>query len=96
MSKRTAAAVPMFAALLEHMGSQLEGEDGRAPTLEAFSIEDSNAICLGRHESEQKGSQASWEGSAHARRGLKCTECHAEGLRSFRRVNVSRRSVVGA
>jgi DmsE family decaheme c-type cytochrome len=59
------------------MEGQLNGEDVPGPSLENLSTEDTNAICLGCHENQHSGAQAAWEGSAHARRGLKCTQCHS-------------------
>ncbi len=58
----------------DHLKGRMEGEETPGPSLENLSVEDSNAVCLSCHEANH---HPTWEGSAHARRGLKCTECHS-------------------
>jgi DmsE family decaheme c-type cytochrome len=57
-----------------HLKGQMDGEEAPGPSLENLSTEDSNAVCLSCHETQHN---PTWEGSAHARRGLRCTECHS-------------------
>ena len=57
-----------------HMKGRMEGEETPGPSLENLSAEDSNAVCMSCHETQHN---PTWEGSAHARRGLRCTECHS-------------------
>jgi DmsE family decaheme c-type cytochrome len=57
-----------------HLKGRMEGEETPGPRLENLSAEDSNAVCLSCHETSHN---PTWEGSAHARRGLRCTDCHS-------------------
>jgi len=58
----------------EHMKGQMEGEGTPGPSVLKLSTADANAVCLSCHESN---SHPTWEGSTHARRGLRCTDCHS-------------------
>jgi DmsE family decaheme c-type cytochrome len=58
----------------EHLKGRMEGEETPGPRLENLSAEDSNAVCLSCHETSHN---PTWEGSAHSRRGLRCTDCHS-------------------
>jgi DmsE family decaheme c-type cytochrome len=57
-----------------HMKGQMDGQGTPGPSLTALSAKDANAVCLSCHETDHN---PTWEGSAHARRGVSCTECHA-------------------
>ena len=70
------------AGVPEHVGPILDGkEPGPAPTrfakAKAAAV---NPTCLECHE---KQSHPTWVGSAHARRGVSCTDCHS--VHSFKR-----------
>jgi len=57
-----------------HMKGRMEGQDTPGPKLGAMTAEDSNAVCQTCHE---KSHNPTWLGSAHARRGVRCTDCHS-------------------
>ena len=57
-----------------HMKGRMEGQDTPGPKLSAMSAADSNAVCQTCHE---KSHNPTWLGSAHARRGVRCTDCHS-------------------
>ena len=61
-------------AATSHMQGQLDGNDVPGPSIEALPTEEANDVCLSCHESSH---HATWEGSAHERRGLECIQCHA-------------------
>jgi DmsE family decaheme c-type cytochrome len=52
----------------------MEGQDTPGPKLSALTPADSNAVCQTCHE---KSHNETWLGSAHARRGVRCTDCHS-------------------
>lgn len=58
----------------DHMKGQMDGDGTPGPSLENLDVESTNAVCLSCHETNHN---PTWEGSAHARRGLKCVECHS-------------------
>jgi len=58
----------------EHLKAQSEGNPGPVPALKNQSAKDINATCLACHE---KGNQASFLSSMHARRNVACTSCHS-------------------
>jgi DmsE family decaheme c-type cytochrome len=58
----------------EHSRLQDEGIDAPVTRPDALPIEEANAICLGCHERDD---HATWEGSAHQRRGMRCSDCHS-------------------
>ncbi len=63
------------AGAAEHSQGRMEGNETKGPSITALKPAEINKTCLTCHE---KGhNQASWMGSAHARRGLACTQCHA-------------------
>jgi DmsE family decaheme c-type cytochrome len=62
------------AAADEHMAKQNAGEDSPGPDISKLSADDANAVCMSCHEQSH---HASWEGSAHDRRGLTCMDCHS-------------------
>jgi DmsE family decaheme c-type cytochrome len=58
----------------DHLKGRMEGEEPPGPSLENLSADDANAVCLSCHEASH---HPTWEGSAHARRGVRCTDCHS-------------------
>lgn len=58
----------------EHSRLQDEGIDEPGPAFDALPTVEANAICLDCHERDD---HATWEGSAHQRRGMRCTDCHS-------------------
>lgn len=58
----------------DHLKGQMDGQGTPGPSFEKMAVRDSNAVCQGCHETDHN---PTWEGSAHARRGLACTECHS-------------------
>ena len=57
-----------------HMKGQMEGDGTPGPSLANLSTSDSNSVCLSCHETQHN---PTWDGSAHDRRGVRCTECHS-------------------
>lgn len=58
----------------EHFDNQTSGDGkGPVPSLKKLTANQLNVTCLKCHE---KGGQANYEMSMHARRNLACTECH--------------------
>jgi DmsE family decaheme c-type cytochrome len=57
-----------------HMKGQMEGQGTPGPSLAKMPAQASSAVCQSCHESTHN---ASWMGSAHARRGVSCTDCHS-------------------
>ena len=58
----------------DHMKGQMEGEGTPGPSISKMAADDVNTICQSCHETDHN---PAWMGSAHARRGVACTECHA-------------------
>lgn len=58
----------------DHLAGQMDGKGTPGPSIGKMTANESNAACLSCHESDH---HPTWEGSAHARRGLACTECHS-------------------
>jgi len=58
----------------EHAKAQLAGEKGPVPSMKHLKANDLNQTCLSCHE---KGGQANYESSMHARRNVACTACHS-------------------
>ena len=58
----------------DHLKGRMEGQDTPGPKLTAMPAADANAVCQTCHE---KSHNPTWLGSAHARRGVRCTDCHS-------------------
>jgi len=58
----------------DHRKGQMEGQGTPGPSIAKLAAKESNAVCLSCHEADH---HPTWEGSAHARRGLACIECHS-------------------
>jgi DmsE family decaheme c-type cytochrome len=66
-----------------HATAQMEGKGTPGPSLAKLSAKESNAICQSCHETK---TNSTWMGSAHERRGLRCTDCHSvHGFKSLRK-----------
>jgi DmsE family decaheme c-type cytochrome len=57
----------------------MDGKDTPGPSLTKLDAKEANAVCQSCHETKHN---ATWMGSAHQRRGVKCIECH--GVHSFK------------
>jgi DmsE family decaheme c-type cytochrome len=57
-----------------HMKGRMEGQDTPAPRLGELKAADANAVCQTCHEAKHN---QTWLGSSHARRGVRCTDCHS-------------------
>jgi DmsE family decaheme c-type cytochrome len=58
----------------DHLKGQMDGQGTPGPEFDKMSAKESNAVCLSCHETDHN---PTWMGSAHARRGVACTECHS-------------------
>ena len=58
----------------DHLKGRMDGKDTPGPKLTAMAAADANAVCQTCHE---KSHNPAWLGSAHARRGVRCTDCHS-------------------
>ncbi|NJD10033.1 MAG: DmsE family decaheme c-type cytochrome [Gemmatimonadetes bacterium] len=58
----------------EHAQAQTAGRKGPVPSVKNLKANELNETCLSCHE---KGKQASYETSMHARRNVACTSCHS-------------------
>lgn len=58
----------------DHARAQMAGEQGPVPSLKRLKANDLDVTCLSCHE---KGGQANYQMSAHARRNVACTSCHS-------------------
>jgi DmsE family decaheme c-type cytochrome len=59
----------------EHVKAKMEGEEkAPVPSLKHLSAKESNDVCLACHEKE---GQTSWLNGMHARRNVRCTDCHS-------------------
>jgi DmsE family decaheme c-type cytochrome len=63
----------------DHLKGQMDGKGTAGPSLGKLKAKEANAVCLSCHETEHN---PTWMGSAHQRRGIKCTDCH--GVHSFK------------
>jgi DmsE family decaheme c-type cytochrome len=59
---------------IAHAQAQAEGKEAPGPSVKKLSPADLNGLCQGCHETTHN---ATWAGSAHQRRGVKCTDCHS-------------------
>ena len=57
-----------------HLKGQMEGQGTAGPSLKTLPAGEVNTVCLSCHEASH---HPTWTGSAHARRGLACTQCHS-------------------
>ena len=58
----------------DHLKGRMEGQETPGPSLAKLGATETNAVCQSCHE---KDHNPTWQGSAHARRGVACTECHS-------------------
>jgi DmsE family decaheme c-type cytochrome len=58
----------------DHMKARMEGQETPAPSPAKMKPADANAVCQSCHEATHN---ATWKGSPHERRGVKCSDCHS-------------------
>jgi DmsE family decaheme c-type cytochrome len=58
----------------DHMKGRMDGQETPAPSPAKMKPVDANAVCQSCHEATHN---ATWKGSPHERRGVKCTDCHS-------------------
>ena len=57
-----------------HMKGRMDGQETPGPSIVKLPAKEASAVCQSCHE---KSHHPNWQGSAHARRGVACTECHS-------------------
>ena len=62
----------------DHLKGRMEGQETPGPSILKLKPNDANAVCQSCHE---KTHNATWLGSPHQRRDVRCTDCH--GVHSF-------------
>ena len=58
----------------DHLKGRMEGQETPGPDLAGMKAGDANAVCQSCHETDHN---PTWMGSSHARRGVKCVDCHS-------------------
>ena len=58
----------------DHMKGRMEGQETPGPKLGLMKPADANAVCQTCHEAKHN---QTWLGSPHARRDVRCTDCHS-------------------
>jgi DmsE family decaheme c-type cytochrome len=62
-----------------HAAGQMEGKGTPGPSFAKMPVKEANDACLSCHEAKHN---PTWMGSAHQRRGIRCSDCHS--AHSFR------------